>query len=280
MKPVPKKLLMWPPAASENWPEAERRLLAELRPDDLPRHIAVIMDGNGRWARQRGLIDRIRGHEAGIESVREIARTAAMLEIETLTLYAFSKENWQRPRAEVMALMRLLERFAIQERDELMDNGLRLETIGNIAELPEATRKALEVTMEMTKNNTGTVLVLALSYGGRDEILRAVKQIARAAARGSLNPEDIDEHVFERVLDTASLPDPDLLIRTSGEQRISNFLLWQIAYSELYVTPVLWPDFRRNHLLEALLEFKRRDRRFGRISDHDVPAGGMGHNPA
>lgn len=276
MKPVHKKLLVWPPAASESWPEAERRLLAELRPDDLPRHIAVIMDGNGRWARKRGFLDRIRGHEAGIESVREIARTSAMLEIEALTLYAFSKENWQRPRAEVMALMRLLERFAIEERGELMDNGLRLETIGNIDELPEATRKALEQTIELTKNNTGTALVLALSYGGRDEIIRAAKKIARAAARGALNPDEIDANLFGRVLDTANLPDPDLLIRTSGEQRISNFLLWQIAYAELYVTPVLWPDFRRIHLLEALLDFKRRDRRFGRVSDHDSPAGDMG----
>ncbi|MCH8333181.1 isoprenyl transferase [Candidatus Sumerlaeota bacterium] len=269
LPPVPHPIAesrAWPPSATENWEEADRGLLDQLGPEDLPHHIAVIMDGNGRWARARGLIDRIRGHEAGIESVRETTRTCAALGIEALTLYSFSKENWQRPAREVAALMRLLERFAVQERDELMDNGVRLKTIGNLEDLPESVQSALAETMRLTENNTGTTLVLALSYGGRDEIIRAVRRLGRRIALGELDPGDIDEDSFSALLDTAEFPAPDLLIRTSGEFRLSNFLLWQIAYAELYVTPVLWPDFRRPHLLEALIDFKKRDRRFGRVN--------------
>lgn len=269
MVPLDKKIMTWPPPASLDWPCAERDLLAQLAPADLPRHVAVIMDGNGRWARARGWIDRVRGHKAGIESVREITRTAATLEIPLLTLYAFSKENWQRPKVEIAALMRLLRQFSIDERDELMENNIRLETIGTLQDLPEPTRSALDETIELTKSNSGTTLILALSYGARDEIVRAARRAAHAAVRGQLDPDRLDTERFASLLDTGGLPDPDLLIRTSGEFRLSNFLLWQCAYAEFYVTPVLWPDFRRPHLLEALIDFKQRERRFGRVGEDD-----------
>jgi undecaprenyl diphosphate synthase len=273
MSPSPHKLAAWPPAAAEDWSEAERQLLVRLSPETLPRHLAVIMDGNGRWAKARGLLDRIRGHEAGIESVREITRTCAMLGFDALTLYAFSKENWQRPRHETMALMRLLERFSIEERPELMENNIRLLTIGNLGDLPDSVRDELDRTRQMTAGNTGMRLVLALSYGGRDDIVRAVRKLAADAAAGDLAPESIDESRLSSALDTAGLPDPDFMIRTSGEYRVSNFLLWQLAYAELFVTPTLWPDFRRVHLLEALLEFRNRERRFGGLGESDVKRG-------
>lgn len=260
----------WPPPAAAEWSQPERDLLLRLTPGDLPRHVAVIMDGNGRWAKARGLIDRIRGHEAGIESVREITRSCAMLRFDALTLYAFSKENWQRPRHETAALMRLLERFSIEERDELMENDIQLSMIGNSGDLPANVLRELEKTREMTAQNKGMRLVLALSYGGRDDIVRAVRKLARRAAAGELSPEAIDEAALSASLDTAGLPDPDFMIRTSGEYRVSNFLLWQLAYAELYVTPTLWPDFRRIHLLEALLEYKNRERRFGGLGESDV----------
>lgn len=269
MSPTEKKVQSWPPPACEVWPEPERRLVAQLRPDNLPRHIAVIMDGNGRWARRQGFLDRIRGHEAGIESVREITRTCAALGIKVLTLYAFSKENWRRPRHEIAALMALLKKFAVNERAELMDNDIQFRVIGNLGDLPPRVREDVDQTIRLTRGNTGTTLVLALSYGGRDEILRAAREVARRAAAGRLDPETLDEEAFGQYLDTAGFDDPDLMIRTSGENRISNFLLWQIAYAELHVTDVLWPDFRRRHLLEALVDFKNRDRRFGRVGDRD-----------
>jgi undecaprenyl diphosphate synthase len=269
METSPNKLLTWPPPESAGWADAERELLGRISPADLPRHVAVIMDGNGRWARRRGLIDRIRGHEAGIESVREITRTCAQLRLEALTLYAFSKENWQRPRTEILALMGLLERFLVAERGELMDNNIRLRAIGSLPDLPSKAREELNQTISMTRENAGMTLTLALSYGGRDEIIRAIRRLTIDARDGTLNPETIDETAFSRMLDTGGLPDPDLLIRTSGEFRISNFLLWQIAYAEIHVTSVLWPDFRREHLLQALIDFKNRERRFGRLSDPD-----------
>lgn len=273
MTSSPHKLAVWPPPVSEEWAEPERRLLASLSPEGLPRHLAVIMDGNGRWAKSRGLIDRIRGHEAGIESVREITRTCAALGFQALTLYAFSKENWQRPRRETTALMRLLERFCIEERGELMENNIRLQTIGSLDDLPASVRAELAETMRLTAGNTGMRLVLALSYGGRDDLVRAVRRIAARAAGGECDPASIDEATLSANLDTAGLPDPDFLIRTSGEFRVSNFLLWQIAYAELYVTPVLWPDFRRRHLLEALIEYGSRERRFGGLGESDVKTG-------
>jgi len=264
------KVASWPPPAAEEWSESERELLRLLKPEDLPRHVAVIMDGNGRWAKARGLIDRIRGHEAGIESVREITRTCAMLRFEALTLYAFSKENWQRPRRETAALMRLLERFSIEEREELMENDIRLSMIGNAGDLPGNVLRELEKTREMTADNRGMRLVLALSYGGRDDLVRAARKLAQRAAAAEIDPGEIDEAAISASLDTAGLPDPDFMIRTSGEYRVSNFLLWQLAYAELYVTPTLWPDFRRIHLLEALLEYKNRERRFGGLGESDV----------
>ncbi len=264
------KIAAWPPPAAEDWAEAERQLLLRLTPEDLPRHLAVIMDGNGRWAKARGLLDRIRGHEAGIESVREITRTCAMLRFDALTLYAFSKENWQRPRRETAALMRLLERFCIEERDELMENEVRLQMIGSSEDLPRSVLHELMKTREMTSDNKGMRLVLALSYGGRDDIVRAVRALAQRAVSGELDPAKIDESAISASLDTVGLPDPDFMIRTSGEFRVSNFLLWQLAYTELYVTATLWPDFRRVHLLEALLEYKNRERRFGGLGESDV----------
>ena len=232
----------WWPEAAAQWNEAERALLARLTLEQLPAHVAIIMDGNGRWARQRGFFDRIRGHEAGIDSVREATRTCAQLRLKALTLYAFSKENWRRPEREVAALMALLTRFLIGERPELLENNVRLQAIGAPGELPADARQALAETIRLTAANTGLILNLALSYGGRDEIVRAARRLAERARNGQLDPARIDEAAFDRALDTAGLPEPDLLVRTSGELRISNFLLWQIAYAEIHVTPVLWPD--------------------------------------
>lgn len=263
MSSTKRKIKTWPPPATEVWGEDERALLARLHTETLPHHIAIIMDGNGRWASQKGFLDRIRGHEAGIDAVRTATRACATLGIEALTLYAFSKENWQRPRHETAALMHLLERFAIQERRELMENDIRFAVIGNLEDLPRSVHEALIETARLTQANQGTILTLALSYGGRDEIVRAAREVARMAVDGRLDPDSLDEDGFAAHLDTAGLPDPDLMIRTSGEVRISNFLLWQLAYAELHVTSVLWPDFGRLDLLKALLDFKDRDRRFG-----------------
>ncbi len=232
------------------------RLLAQLDRTRLPRHIAVIMDGNGRWAKKRHL-PRIFGHRAGMDSVREIVRACGDLGIEALTLYAFSSENWSRPALEVKALMKLLEEYLGRELAELHKNNVRLKTIGHIEKLPAGAQKKLHDSMASTAANTGLTLTLALNYGGRQEILDACR---RLMADGVQN---IDEKTFSKYLYAPETPEPDLLIRTSGEMRISNFLLWEIAYTELYVTSTLWPEFRRRHLLEALLDFQRRHRRFG-----------------
>ena len=260
----------WWPSQAEQWPEEDRRLLARLHSDRMPRHVAIIMDGNGRWAKQHGFMSRIRGHEVGIRSVREATTTGAQLRLEVLSLYAFSKENWQRPGIEINALMGLLSRFLVSERDLLMDNNIRLVSIGDRADLPETARRNLEETMALTAGNDGMVLNLALSYGGRDEIVRAVRALATHIADGSLRPDQINGQLFQDALDTRGLPDPDLLVRTSGEMRISNFLLWQIAYAEIHVTPVLWPDFSRHDLLLSIVEYQRRERRFGKVIDSDL----------
>jgi undecaprenyl diphosphate synthase len=232
---------------------------------NLPRHIAIIMDGNGRWAQQRRL-PRIEGHRAGAESVRQVVRACGELGISYLTLYAFSVENWNRPKAEVTALMRLLEFYLKREIPELDRNNVRLAAIGRIHELPQSAQRQLEKSIEALKNNTGLTLVLALSYGGRAELIDAMRAIAREIKTGRLEVADIDEEIVSRHLYTQGIPDPDLLIRTSGEMRVSNFLLWQISYAEIYVTETLWPDFRKPQLLEALEDYSRRHRRFGRVT--------------
>lgn len=228
----------------------------------LPRHIAIIMDGNGRWARKRSL-NRIRGHKEGTESVRNIVRACREIGIEVLTLYAFSTENWQRPRQEVTALMSILKSFLKSELAEMMENDIRLNAIGDIERLPGDVLKVLREVMEETRQNQAMVLNLALSYGSRDEIVRASKKIATQIKAGRLQPEEITEELFSDYLYTHGMPEPDLLIRTSGEMRISNFLLWQIAYAEIFVSQTLWPDFRREELIRILHDYQKRERRFG-----------------
>jgi undecaprenyl diphosphate synthase len=228
----------------------------------LPKHVAIIMDGNGRWAAARGL-PRIKGHEAGAESVSEIVRDCRERGIGALTLYSFSTENWKRPSAEVGALMGLLERYLAAEKREILDNGIRLNAIGQIDRLPAHVRLPLQLLMKESSRNSAMTLTLALSYGGRREIVDAVQAIAKKVRRRELVPEEIDESTIAAHLYTGTLPDPDLLIRTSGEMRISNFLLWQLAYTEIYVTDVLWPDFRRPQLQAALEAYARRERRYG-----------------
>jgi undecaprenyl diphosphate synthase len=229
----------------------------------LPRHVAIIMDGNGRWAQRRGL-QRFRGHVAGMESVRVVTRLARRLDIPYLTLFAFSDENWQRPRMEIRVLMGLMRSYLHRELNEMRDNQITLNAIGNLEQLPEKVLRDLRETIAATaQGTTRMVLTLAVSYGGRSEIIRAVKTLAQDVAAGRLKPEDIDMARFSRYLCTAELPDPDLIIRTSGEYRLSNFLLWQSAYAELYVTKTLWPDFRENEFLKALKTYQQRERRFG-----------------
>lgn len=222
------------------------------------------MDGNGRWAKERGL-PRIEGHRQGVESVRDVVRTAGKIGVGYLTLYAFSAENWSRPRHEVAALMRLLEKYLRDEIDELNENNVRLEAIGCLKDLPERVQKQLQKTKQATAQNDGMVLVLALSYGSRREITDSVRDVARLVKDGKIGVTDINETLISNHLYTRGIPDPDLLIRTSGEMRISNFLLWQISYAELVVAPALWPDFRKEQFLGAIEEFGRRDRRFGGI---------------
>ena len=246
-----------------------------LNPNALPRHVAVIMDGNGRWARKKAM-NRIRGHEEGAESVREIVRTTREIGIPYLTLYAFSEENWKRPAMEVQALMRLLKRFLKSELQEMLDNGIRLQTIGRTHKLPDDVRAVLTDTMEKTSRNRNMVLTLALSYGGRQELLDGVNRLAQRVQAGDLAPGDVNEEMFSLCLYTADMPDPDLLIRTSGEFRISNFLLWQIAYSEIYVTPTLWPDFRKEEYLSSLADYQKRERRFGATGDQVAGKKGKG----
>jgi undecaprenyl diphosphate synthase len=230
----------------------------------VPTSIAVIMDGNGRWARSRGLM-RIQGHKRGIRAVREVATEAARLGVKALTLYAFSEENWQRPRREVRLLMALLKRFLVQERPILMENRIRLLHAGRTEKLPADVLGLLRETQEQTAENDGMRLCLAISYGGRAELADAMRRIAESVKAGALAPEDIDEGTIRAHLYQPGLPDPDLLIRTAGEMRVSNFLLWQISYSEIYVSQVCWPDFRKEHLWEALQDFGRRRRKFGKV---------------
>jgi undecaprenyl diphosphate synthase len=230
----------------------------------LPRHVAVIMDGNGRWARQRHL-PRVEGHRQGAESVRAIIRAAGDLGVKYLTLYAFSAENWNRPKDEVDTLMKYLVHYLKSETADLNKNNVRLEAIGQIYRLPENVQEQLRKSIQALSKNNGLTLVLALSYGGRNEIVEAVRAIAQKARRGQIEPADITEQTVSQHLWTRSIPDPDLLIRTSGEMRVSNFLLWQISYAEFVITPTLWPDFRKPQLCAALEEYARRHRRFGGV---------------
>ncbi|SFZ90835.1 undecaprenyl diphosphate synthase [Flaviramulus basaltis] len=232
----------------------------------LPKHIAIIMDGNGRWAKQKGMM-RAFGHENGTKSVRQTVETCAELGIENLTLYAFSTENWNRPKLEVQTLMRLLVSSLKKEIATLQDNNIKLLAIGNLSSLPKKVHKELLEVIENTKNNTRMTLTLALSYGSREEIINTVKEISIKVKNNIISPENIEESIINEHLYTRNLPDVDLLIRTSGEQRISNFLLWQIAYAELYFTSVLWPDFTKQHLYEAIIEYQKRERRFGKTSE-------------
>lgn len=230
--------------------------------NNLPKHIAIIMDGNGRWAKRRGL-SRIRGHVRGVDSVREITTACAKRHIEQLTLYAFSKENWSRPRYEVEILMRLLKRYLIRERPTILDNNIRFTAIGQIEGLPKDVQKEITINKEESKSNTGMVLCLALNYGGRAEIVDAARGIVADALDGKVSLGDIDEEVFKRHMYTSNMSDPDLLIRTGGDMRVSNFLLWEISYAELWVTPVCWPDFRKENLEEAIRDYGARERRYG-----------------
>jgi undecaprenyl diphosphate synthase len=241
-----------------------------LEPQQLPRHIAIIMDGNGRWARQRNL-PRIEGHRRGSTAVREVVMQCARLGIGYLTLYSFSLENWKRPREEVEFLMNLYSSYLIQERDEIMENDIRLLHVGQREGLPEHVLRELDETMELSRSNRGLTLGVALNYGARGELLQAIRGIARDVAAGKLKPEAIDEEQVCSRLFTVGMPDPDLLIRTAGERRLSNFLLWQISYAELYVADVLWPDFRRQHLHEALKDYASRERRFGALPNAPAP---------
>ncbi len=228
----------------------------------LPRHIAIIMDGNGRWAKKRGL-PRIFGHKRGVQVVKEIVTACREIGIQVLTLYAFSTENWRRPSKEVRVLMDLLYNYLDSELNDMLTNNIALRAIGDISRLPDRARNKLLNTMEETSGNDGMILNLALSYGGRDEILRAVRKIAREVEDKKISLQDISLDTISEHLDTSGLPDPDLVIRTSGEYRLSNFLLFQAAYSEIYITPILWPDFNRNELEKALQDYARRERRFG-----------------
>lgn len=234
--------------------------------NNIPKHIAIIMDGNGRWAKVHSL-PRIAGHKEGIVSVRAITKICGDIGVKHLSLYTFSSENWRRPKNEVKALMRLLLLTIRREIKDLNKNNVRLTTIGNMGDLPDDARKGMEEGLKITEKNSGLNLILALSYGGRQEILKMVQSIARKALNGEIEPEKISEDNIVNELDTAKIPDPELLIRTGGELRISNFLLWQIAYSEIYVTDIYWPEFREKELLDAVADFQARERRFGHISE-------------
>jgi undecaprenyl diphosphate synthase len=232
----------------------------------LPEHIAIIMDGNGRWAKEKGKF-RIFGHKNGVKAVREVTEASAELGVKYLTLYAFSTENWNRPQVEVNALMELLVSTIRKETKTLMENKIRLQTIGNFEDLPTKCKKELTEAIEETKLNTRMTLVLALSYSAKWDVINAVKKIAENAKNNQIKLEDINEKLFNKYLSTTGIPHPELMIRTSGEQRISNFLLWELAYSELYFTNVLWPDFTREHLYEAISDYQNRERRFGKTSE-------------
>jgi len=248
-------------------------------PERVPRHVAIIMDGNGRWARRLGL-SRRRGHSEGAESVRAIIRECSRLGVEQITLYAFSTENWRRPRTEVRLLMALMKRFLVSERGELIENNLRLRAIGRLAELPEDVREALEKSIQICVNNTGMIVRLALNYGGRQEILDAARKMALEARRNRQEPEDWTEQDFKGALYDPEMTDPDILIRTGGEMRLSNFLLWQLSYAELWFTKTCWPEFRAAHLRQAFRAYAHRERRFGGLkgrrpaTTHSVPLRG------
>jgi undecaprenyl diphosphate synthase len=245
----------------------EEKLANQIDFSRLPYHVAVIMDGNGRWAKKRNL-PRIEGHRAGAESVREIVETCARLEIKVLTLYAFSKENWKRPKKEIATLWRLLEEYLKKEDKVLVKNKFRLQVIGERDEIPSSVQRELERVEKLTENNDNLTVVLALNYGGRSEIVEGVKKLLKEK---EVEVDALDEEKFSSYLYTASLPDPDLVIRTSGELRVSNFLLWQIAYSEIWITQELWPDFRRKHMLQAVVDYQKRERRFGDIHSWQKP---------
>lgn len=236
-----------------------------LQSGDLPKHLAIIMDGNGRWAVERNK-PRLKGHQQGIETVRDIVKASSQIGVKYLTLYAFSIENWNRPSYEVNGLMKLLERYLKQELDELHENNVRMRTIGKTNSLPKTVQKLLHHSAEKTKDNTGLNLTLALSYSGRWDIVRAVQMIGLDVRRGKVSPEDIDDNLFSSYLSTKELPDADFLIRTSGEMRLSNFLLWEMAYGEMYITDKYWPEFDRKDLYNALLDFVKRERRYGKTS--------------
>ena len=238
----------------------------QLIKEKLPQHVAIIMDGNGRWAKKRNL-ERIVGHQRGIESAREIVKFCREAGIKVLTLYVFSIENWRRPQKEVRALMGLLKKYILKESKELLKNNIRLFAIGNINDLPPSVGKVLREGIEKTKDCDGMIVNLALSYGGRDEIIQAIRKIVWEVKNGLLEEENITEGIFGKYLFTMDLPDPDLLIRTSGEMRLSNFLLWQTAYTEIYVTELFWPDFKQEDMTRALLNYQSRERRFGRTSE-------------
>ncbi|TLU88270.1 MAG: isoprenyl transferase [Chlorobium sp.] len=246
---------------------ADKRIQEELKATcEIPRHVAIIMDGNGRWARMKGKT-RIEGHIAGVDSVRDVVEACAELGVGYLTLFTFSTENWKRPEREVSALMQLLIKVIGRETRELHDNNIRFNVIGNMNQLSEKVRRVLNGTIELTKNNSKLVLNIALSYSGKWDIVEACKSIAYEVSAGRLDPASIDEQLFTSCLSTSTAPDPELLIRTSGEFRVSNFMLWQTAYSEIYVTNTYWPDFRRSQLYEAIREFQNRERRFGLTSE-------------
>jgi len=248
----------------------EREILERIDPDRLPLHVAIIMDGNGRWAMARKL-PRVEGHRAGIRSVRETVETAARLGLEVVTLYAFSTENWKRPRHEVLTLMALLKEYIKRELETLVKNNLRFRPIGRINELDQSVQRELRRAVDGTADCTGPLVQIALNYSGRQELTDVVRGAVTAATAGDISPDGIDEEWINAQLTTSGVSDPDLLIRTSGEQRISNFLLWQVAYSEIYFCPVLWPDFSKIDLLKAILDYQQRERRFGGL----VPDGGV-----
>jgi undecaprenyl diphosphate synthase len=245
-------------------------LLQKIDKEYLPAHIAIIMDGNGRWAKEQGQ-DRLFGHYQGVESVRDIVEGCAELGIKYLTLYAFSTENWDRPEYEVIGLMELLVKTIRNEVESLHKNNIKLHVIGDMAMLPDYARKELQEALDFTKNNTGLNLVMALSYSGRWELLNAVKNIAHEVEKGNLRVEEIDQDTLQKYLCTSNFPDPELMIRTSGEYRISNFLLYQLAYAELYFTNVRWPEFRKQNLYEAIIDYQGRERRFGKTSEQLKP---------
>lgn len=247
--------------------DADEKLQQELKNSgEIPVHIAIIMDGNGRWAKKRGL-PRVAGHKRGVDTVKDIVKACAQIGVKYLTLYTFSTENWKRPKEEVSTLMRLLLRSLKKEAQELHENDIRLQTIGDINALPEEVQKELQESIKRTAGNKKMTLNLALSYSGRWELVNAVKKIAAMAANGEITENDVSEENFSQFLTTKDIPDPDLLIRTSGEFRVSNFLLWQIAYTEFFITDVYWPEFDRKHLYEAVKNFQKRERRFGKVSE-------------